>query len=72
MDPEDGIWKGMANKLADEATENELRNLDRLLQQYPGLRGRAERLSEWWQNGKGQQQNEGRLFEEVLKRIKPA
>ena len=70
MDPEDEMWEHLANKLANEATEDELRKLDELLKQNPGMHSRGKQVSEWWQDGQGQEQNDDRLFEKILKRIK--
>ncbi|MFB9844171.1 hypothetical protein [Mucilaginibacter ginsenosidivorans] len=69
MDPEDEMWKRLADKLASEATEDELRELDELLRRNPGMRDRANQVFEWWQTAQGQKQYDERLFEKILERI---
>lgn len=70
MDPEDEMWKRLADKLADEATEDELRELDQLLRQNPALVDSANRIAAWWQYDEGQERYDDRLFEKVLARIR--
>lgn len=68
MNPENDIWMHLANKLANEATENEVRELDELLLLKPDILERTSIVFEWWQSG--QVQNDDRIFKKILERIK--
>jgi putative ABC transport system permease protein len=52
MNEQDQIWNLMARKLAGEATEEELHELENLLARYPDLSHAAETLTNLWTEGK--------------------
>ena len=49
MRTEDRIWALVARRLADEATIEELQELDELLKKYPGTDWQIKIISDWWQ-----------------------
>jgi len=51
MRTEDRIWALVARRLADEATIEELQELDELLKKYPGTDWQIKIIADWWQEG---------------------
>jgi hypothetical protein len=48
MNTEDHIWALVAKKLANEATEEEIKELDKLLMQYGDIDKRVKVIADWW------------------------
>lgn len=48
MSTEDHIWALVAKRLADEATIEELQELDKLLKKYPGTDWQIKVIADWW------------------------
>jgi putative ABC transport system permease protein len=70
MKSEDKIWKLVLNKLAGDATEKQLLQLDRLLMHSPEMEHRVQLFTDWWHhdNGTGDP-TDRRLFEKIKERI---
>jgi len=71
MSTEDHIWALVAKRLANEATKEELQELDKLLKQYADIDKRVKIMADWWHEG-----NEGEtaersvfLFERIKQKI---
>jgi len=47
-DAEDRIWLLLSNKLANEATKDELQELNHRLKLDPNINHRAEIIQDWW------------------------
>ncbi|WP_184546935.1 hypothetical protein [Mucilaginibacter sp. FT3.2] len=72
MDIEEHVWQLATKKLANEASEDELRELDLLLLENPELKTSLILLFNWWQQEQpGGETNSHLLFERILKKIKP-
>ena len=54
MNVEDHILALVAKKLANGASEEELRELDELLHQHPAIHEKIKLLAEWWHSNNGQ------------------
>ena len=72
MNVEDIAWKLAAKKMANEASVEELRELDELLRLHPDMKGKAALLFEWWDSGTVRTIEPGNqvLFKKILERIK--
>ncbi|HEY8780074.1 MAG TPA: hypothetical protein VIM16_00520 [Mucilaginibacter sp.] len=72
MNLEYRIWKLATKKLAGEASEDELRELNELLEQNPDIYNTIKLVSEWWRTDTEQkdENNSHFLFKKVLARIK--
>jgi putative ABC transport system permease protein len=74
MNMEDHIFNLATKKLSDEASEQELRELDNLLQQYPDISHNIKLLFNWWYYDE-EQNNVDRselLFSKIQEKIKQA
>ena len=74
MNMEDHIFNLATKKLSDEASEQELRELDNLLQQYPDISLKIKQLFNWWYYDE-EQNNMNRsqlLFSKIQEKIKQA
>jgi putative ABC transport system permease protein len=71
MNTEDHIWNLVTKKLANEASEEELDELNELLKQNPGIHSKVKLISEWWHDDREQKTatNDYLLFQIVLERI---
>jgi len=58
MNEQDRIWSLVARRLADEATEEELRELQELLQKHPELSYSLQVLSDMWRPAEGEEGSE--------------
>ncbi|GAA3959533.1 hypothetical protein [Mucilaginibacter dorajii] len=68
---EDHLWMLVTRKLANEATEKELAELDLALKQNPAFHNSLKQLFDWWDGDKQQEEDHSvRLFDNILKRIK--
>jgi hypothetical protein len=67
MRTEDRIWALVARRLADEATVEELHELDELLKKYSGIDWQVKIIADWWQEGIQEDidRREGVLFEKI-------
>jgi len=72
MNIEDHILALVAKKLANGASEEELKELDNLLQQHPDIHNRVKLMAEWWQSDAEQniEANSYFRFQKVMERIK--
>ena len=72
MDIEDHIFALLTKKLANEASEKELNELDELLQQYPDIHNKIKLITEWWYSdtGRDADTNSYLRFGKILKKIK--
>jgi putative ABC transport system permease protein len=71
---EDHIFNLATKKLSDEASEQDLRELDNLLQQYPDISLKIKQLFNWWYYDE-EQNNIDRselLFSKIQEKIKQA
>jgi putative ABC transport system permease protein len=71
---EDHIFNLATKKLSDEASEQDLRELDNLLQQYPDISLKIKQLFNWWYYDE-EQNNMDRsqlLFSKIQEKIKQA
>ena len=68
---EDHIWNLVTKKLANEASEEVLDELNELLKQSPDIHGKVKVISEWWHDNRGQKPatNDYLLFQIILGRI---
>jgi hypothetical protein len=74
MNMEDHILNLATKKLSDEASEQELQELDNLLQQYPDISLHIKQLFNWWYYDE-EQNNIDRselLFSKIQEKIKQA
>lgn len=74
MNMEDHIFNLATKKLSDEASEQELKELDNLLQRYPDISLKIKQLFNWWYYDE-EQNNIDRselLFSKVQEKIKQA
>jgi putative ABC transport system permease protein len=71
MNTEDHIWNLVTKKLANEASEKELDELNELLKQNPDIHSRVKFISEWWHDDREQKTapNDYLRFQKVLERI---
>jgi putative ABC transport system permease protein len=70
MKSEDKIWELLLNKLAGEATEKQLRQLDSLLWHAPEMEARVKLFTDWWNKDKqADEPTNLRLFEKIKARI---
>lgn len=72
MNIEDHILALVIKKLVNDASEEELRELDELLQQHPDIHGRVKLMTEWWHSDAGQniEANSYFRFQNIMERIK--
>lgn len=72
MNIEDHILALVAKKLANGASGDELRELDRLLQQHPDIHNRIKLMAEWWQSDPEQNIEASSYFrfQKIMERIK--
>jgi putative ABC transport system permease protein len=72
MNVEDRTWKLAAKKMANEASAEELLELDELLRLQPDMKEKVALLLEWWDSGTGRTIEPGNpaLFKKILERIK--
>jgi putative ABC transport system permease protein len=72
MDIEDHILNLVTKKLANEASEKNLDELNELLQQNPEIHDAVKLIFEWWHNDQEQktEYNSYSLFKKVLEQIK--
>lgn len=68
MKEQDRIWTLMARKMAGEATPEELRELEELLQKYPDITYPAELLLNFWEQGQPRDKGEAEAAYERLRR----
>jgi len=67
---EDHIWILVTKKLANEATEKELSELDSLLKQNPKAYNSLKLLFDWWDDeGEPGEDNAHLQFKKILERI---
>jgi putative ABC transport system permease protein len=74
MHVEDQIWNLVIKKLTDEASEQELHELNELLKQNPDINNTAKLMFSWWQPDEQEETEDHSyaLFKKVLNRIKDA
>src|SRR3569832_654849 len=72
MNIEDHILALVAKKLANGASEEELKELDTLLQQHPDVHNMVKLMAEWWQSDTEEsiEANSYFRFQKVMERIK--
>jgi putative ABC transport system permease protein len=72
MNIEDHILALVTKKLANEASEDELHELSKLLQQYPDINNNIKIMTEWWHDDAGQNTDEQSYlcFQKIMARIK--
>jgi putative ABC transport system permease protein len=72
MDIENHIWNLVTKKLANEATEEDLDELNELLRQNPDIHDTIKPVLKWWYDDQGHETdyNNNALFEKILERIK--
>lgn len=72
MHIEDHILALVTKKLANEASEEELHELNELLQQHPDIHDRVKLMTEWWHSDTGQsiEANSYFRFQNIMERIK--
>ncbi len=72
MDIEDHILNLITKKLANEASAEDLDELNELLQQNPKIHDTVKLIFEWWHEDQEQktEHNSYSLFKKVLERIK--
>ena len=72
MNIEDYILVLVAKKLANEALEDELIELNELLQQHPDIGNNTKLITEWWQSDTEQSDNANSYFrfQKILEQIK--
>ena len=74
MNIKDHILNLVTKKLSDEASEQELQELDNLLEQYPDISLNIKQLFSWWYDDE-EQNNIDRselLFSKIQEKIKQA
>ena len=72
MRTEDHIWALVARRLADEATLEELQELDKLLKKYHGPDWQIQIIADWWQEDIQEEiaSRGANLFEKIKEKIK--
>jgi len=72
MNIEDHIFALVAKKLANEASDDELYELSRLLPQYPNVRNNIKLITEWWDRDdeKRVETNSILRFQNILEQLK--
>jgi putative ABC transport system permease protein len=71
MDLDDHVWNLASKKLAREASEKELRELNALLSENPELHSQLKLMSRWWDEGEAKPQSESSaLFSRIQAKIK--
>lgn len=72
MNIDDHILALVAKKLANEASEEELRKLDELLHQHPNIHYRVKLMAEWWlcSDDQSAETNDYSSFQKILNQIK--
>ena len=72
MNIEDHILALVAKKLANEASEEEIKELDELLRQHPDIHYRVKLIAEWWlsNNEQGAETNDYTRFQKILNQIR--
>lgn len=72
MNIEDHVWSLAAKKMANEASEDELQELDMLLMKNPHLKTAVMLMYDWWEDEpQDNETNNYLLFERIMKKIKP-
>lgn len=66
---EDDIWMLVTKKMANEATEKELSELDSLLKQNPIAHNSLKLLFDWWDEDTPEEDNTHLQFKKILERI---
>jgi putative ABC transport system permease protein len=71
---EDQIWNLVIKKLTDEASEQELHELNELLKQNPDINNTVKLMFSWWQPDEHEETEDHSyaLFKKVLNQIKDA
>lgn len=65
----DHIWALVSKRLANEATESELQELDLLLKEYSKTDDRIKIMADWWREGSTEEMTRpGRILFEKIKR----
>ncbi|MDR6942202.1 hypothetical protein [Mucilaginibacter pocheonensis] len=74
MNTADYVWNLVAKKLANDASEEELRELNTLMQEDPELNRILELMFNWWDNDEKAkvESNSHSLFNKIQDRIKTA
>jgi putative ABC transport system permease protein len=74
MNTEDHVWNLATKKLANEASEEELSELNALLQENPALNNTMKLMFDWWDNDEKQkvENNSHFLFKKIQEHIKTA
>ncbi|MGF7040130.1 ABC transporter permease [Mucilaginibacter lappiensis] len=74
MNTEDHVWNLATKKLANEASEEELSELNALLQENPALNNTVKLMFDWWDNDEKQkvENNSHFLFKKIQEHIKTA
>jgi putative ABC transport system permease protein len=71
MNLDDHVWNLASKKLANEASENELRELNALLAGNPELHSQLKLMSKWWDDGEEKPKNDSSvLFGRIQAKIK--
>lgn len=71
MDLDEHVWNLVSKKLAREASESELRELDALLARNPELHSQLKLMSKWWDKGEeNPETNSSALFGRIQDKIK--
>ena len=72
MNIEDHIFALVTKKLANEASDDELHELNRLLPQYPDVHNNIKLITEWWEGNddKSVETNHILRFQNILEQIK--
>src|SRR3954470_10918603 len=71
MSLDDHVWNLASKKLANEASEEELRELNALLADNPELHSQLKLMSKWWDDGEEKPKNDSSaLFGRIQARIK--
>ncbi|UOE50478.1 ABC transporter permease [Mucilaginibacter sp. SMC90] len=71
MNLDDHVWNLASKKLAREASDEELRELNALLAKNPELHSQLKLMSKWWDEGEEKPENEGSaLFDKIQAKIK--
>ena len=71
MSTEDHIWALVAKRLAGEANEEELQELDKLLKQHADIDKRVKIMADWWHEGNEDEtaHRGALLFEKIKEKI---
>ncbi|MDB5151029.1 MAG: putative transport system permease protein, partial [Mucilaginibacter sp.] len=71
MNLDDHVWNLASKKLANEASEKELRELNALLDENPELHSQLKLMSKWWDDGEEKPKNDSSvLFGRIQAKIK--